>query len=99
MTASSYTCRYCRLPSDAGGVSCPNCGAPVDVKAVVSRSGWTQQPPITDMARIQFGQSRLQIEGNQVPVADFNLSGQEWIYFSHHVLLWADESAQLNAIR
>ena len=99
MTASSYTCRYCRLPSDAGGVSCPNCGAPVDVKAVVSRSGWTKQPPITDMARIQFGQSRLQIEGNQVPVADFNLSGQEWIYFSHHVLLWADESAQLNAMK
>jgi uncharacterized protein (AIM24 family) len=96
---SPYTCRYCRLPSDASGIACPNCGAPVDVKAVVSQSGWLKQPPIADMARIQFGQSRVQIEGSQVPVADFALGGQDWIYFSHHMLLWADSGAHLQAMK
>jgi uncharacterized protein (AIM24 family) len=90
-----YTCRYCRQASDASGVTCPRCGAPVDVRAVVSESGWQRQPPIKDMARIQFGQSYCQIEGSYVPVADFALSGEEWIYFSHHVLLWTDPSARL----
>ncbi len=46
------------------------------------------------MARIQFGQSYCQIEGQQVPVADFALAGNEWIYFSHHTLLWADSRAR-----
>ncbi len=95
MTGAAYTCRYCRLPSDASAHSCPNCGAPVDVRAMVSTSGWTQQPPIQDMARIQFGQSSVQIEGTQVPVADFTILGGEYIYFSHHVLLWTDPSTQL----
>jgi uncharacterized protein (AIM24 family) len=92
----AYVCRYCRLNSDAAATSCPHCGAPIDVRAIVSRSGWVKQPGITDMARIQFGQSRVQIEGTQVPVADFDLAGQEWIYFSHHSLLWSDPSVRLS---
>ena len=36
-------------------------------------SGWVEQPPIRDMARIQFGQSYLPDRGHHVPVADFNL--------------------------
>jgi uncharacterized protein (AIM24 family) len=95
-TAQGYICRYCRQPSDPSVFSCPNCGARIDVRTVTSRSGWQKQPPIKDMARIQFGQSHLQIEGTQVPVADFALGGDEWIYFSHHVLLWADATAQLS---
>ena len=87
--ATGYICRYCRLPSDAGGASCPNCGAPVDVRAVVSDSGWVEQPAIRDMARIQFGQSRCQIEGTLVPSADFSLAPGEGVVFSHHSLLWA----------
>ncbi len=105
-TPTAYTCRYCRLPSDASGASCPNCGAPVDVRATVSRSGWEPQPPVKDMARIQFGQSTCQIEGTYVPVADFRLApqagpasgagaGGDWVYFSHHHLLWADAAVHL----
>jgi len=96
MTVSTYVCRYCRQHSDPAASSCPRCGAPIDVRDMVSRSGWEQQPAIRDMARIQFGQSHLQIEGSQVPVADFALAGDEWIYFSHHVLLWADATARLS---
>jgi uncharacterized protein (AIM24 family) len=100
MTATSlYTCRFCRLPSDSSGVSCPNCGAPVDVQTSVSSSGWVKQPAVKDMAKIQFGQSHLQIEGKQVPVADFTLRGREWIYFSHHTLLWTDPTAQLTSMK
>ena len=95
---STYICRFCRQHSDPSAPTCPLCGAPVDVKDVVSRSGWQKQPPIRDMARIQFGQSYCQIEGQQVPVADFSLAGNEWIYFSHHTLLWADPSAQMQSM-
>ena len=31
-TPASYTCPYCRIPSDGGGAACPHCGAPVDVR-------------------------------------------------------------------
>lgn len=95
---STYICRYCRLPGDPSGSSCPNCGAPVDVRAAVSESGWQEQPPIKDMARIQFGQSSCQIEGTYVPTADFNLRGPEWVYFSHHTLLWAEPTVQMQAM-
>jgi uncharacterized protein (AIM24 family) len=94
-TSVDYYCRYCRLPSDASGISCPNCGAPTDIREVKSKSGWEQQPPIADMTRIQFGQSYVQIEGTQVPVADFDLRGPESLYFSHHVMLWVDNSARI----
>jgi uncharacterized protein (AIM24 family) len=92
---STYTCRYCRLPSDATGTSCPNCGAPVDVTTALSTSGWQEQPPIRDMARIQFGQSSCQIEGTYVPSADFKLTGDDWIFFSHHHVLWTEPTVQM----
>lgn len=94
-TTTSYTCRYCRQTSDASGVSCPSCGAPVDLRSVRSDSGWVEQPPIADMARIQFGTSTVQIEGTYVPVVDFNLQPPGWVYFSHHSLLWAEPSVQM----
>ncbi|MBV9660081.1 MAG: AIM24 family protein [Acidimicrobiales bacterium] len=92
---STFVCRYCRLPGDASGATCPHCGAGVDVRAVLSDSRWLEQPPIEDMARIQFGQSTCQIEGTYVPTADFNLGGPESVYFTHHTLLWTEPSVGL----
>ena len=92
-----YVCRFCRLPSDASGLACPNCGAPVDVRAAVSDSGWVEQPAVRDMARIQFGQSYCQIEGTLVPTADFALAGNDGVIFSHHTLLWAQPGTHLEA--
>ena len=85
-----YLCPYCRLPSDGAATTCPHCGAPVDVRERVSRSGWAELPPIRDMARLHFGRSTCQISGAYVPVAEMNLDPQDWVYFSHHVLLHAD---------
>jgi uncharacterized protein (AIM24 family) len=90
-----YVCRFCRLPCDLGAASCPNCGAPVDLKAAVSDSGWVEQPPVRDMARIQFGQSRCQVEGTLVPSADFSLAPSEGVVFSHHTLLWVSTGTQI----
>lgn len=90
-----YTCPYCRLRSDASSPACPNCGAPVDVREIRDDEGWVEQPPIRDMARIQAGRSQCQIAGTYVPVAEMNLAPGDQVYFSHHVLLWADPTTQL----
>jgi len=92
---NTYICRYCRQPSDPGSPTCPMCGAPVDIRSVVSDSGWVEQPPIRDMTRLQFGQSHVQIAGTTVPVAEFSLAPEDWIYFSHHVLLWTEPQTRL----
>ena len=91
-----YTCAWCGAQSAGTSRSCPACGAPLDVKAVTTHSGWTELPAVRDMARIQFGQSSCQIEGTYVPVADMNLAAGDWVYFTHHVLLWKDVAVALN---
>jgi uncharacterized protein (AIM24 family) len=93
---NTYICRYCRQPSDPGEPTCPLCGAPVDIKTVVTGTGWVEQPPIRDMAKLQFGQSHCQIAGTTVPVAEFSLEHGDKLYFSHHVLLWTDTATRLS---
>jgi uncharacterized protein (AIM24 family) len=92
---NAYIFQYCRQPSDPNAPACPQCGAPIDVRQVVSDSGWTEQPPIKDMAKLQFGQSHVQIAGTTVPVAEFSLDHNDAVYFSHHTLLWADTQVRL----
>jgi uncharacterized protein (AIM24 family) len=96
---ATYTCPYCRIPSDGAGGTCPHCGAPVDVRERVSDSGWAEQPPIRDMARIHFSRSTCQIIGKYVPVAEMDLHDDDSVYFSHHVLLHAEPRVRLNAMR
>jgi uncharacterized protein (AIM24 family) len=98
-SAGAYTCPYCRLVSDGTRTTCPYCGAPVDVRRRVSDSGWTEQPPIRDMARLHFSRSTCQISGTYVPVAEMNLHDDDWVYFSHHVLLHLDPQVRLDAMK
>ncbi|MGO9077573.1 MAG: AIM24 family protein [Streptosporangiaceae bacterium] len=93
--ASTYTCPYCRMASDGSAVSCPHCGASVNVALRISKSGWAEQPPIRDMARIRFSRSTCQISGSYVPVAEMGLHPDDWVYFSHHVLLHTDPGVKL----
>src|ERR1051326_9541870 len=90
----AYTCPYCRMASDGGG-TCPHCGAPVDVRLKVADPGWIEQPPIRDMAHIRFGHSTCQVSGVYVPVAEMALHDEDWVYFSHHVLLHIDPNIRL----
>jgi uncharacterized protein (AIM24 family) len=96
---SSYTCPYCRIPSDGSGGTCPHCGAPVDVRERVTDSGWAEQPAIRDMARIRFSRSTCQIIGKYVPVAEMSLHEDDWVYFSHHNLLHTDPQVRLETMR
>ena len=92
----AYTCPYCRVPSDGTDRTCPHCGAPVDIRLRVSDSGWIEQPPIRDMARIRFSRSTCQVSGAYVPVAEMGLHNDDWVYFSHHVLLHTDPQVRMD---
>src|ERR1700709_987097 len=94
--ATSYTCPYCRQQSDGAGISCPMCGAPVNVALRTTAGGWTDVPPIADMTRIQAGHSSVQIEGSITAIADWNLAEGEGLYFPHHTLLWQEPSVRLS---
>lgn len=94
----THTCPWCGLVSDGTQLNCPACGATIDVEQVVTNSGWTELPGRRDMAKLQFGNSHCQIEGTYVPVADFNLSPMDGVYFSHHVLLWKEPQVNITAM-
>ncbi|HXO21971.1 MAG TPA: AIM24 family protein [Thermoanaerobaculia bacterium] len=94
----SYTCPWCGLASQGTDLSCRACGATVDVRAIVTRSGWAELPGRKDMAKLQFGHSSCQIEGTYVPVADMNLAREDSVYFAHHVLLWKDPQVAVTAM-
>lgn len=94
----TYTCPYCHRESVGATTSCPTCGAPVDVRLRTTSGGWTELPAIPDMARIQAGQSSVQIEGSTVPVADWKLAEGDRLYFTHDVVLWQEPSIELSAL-
>jgi uncharacterized protein (AIM24 family) len=80
-------------------LACANCGAPVGRAQHTTQSGWMELPPIADMTRLRVGNSTCQIEGACGPVADFNLATGDYVYFTHHVLLWRDPSVKLEQMR
>ena len=84
-------CKWCQGQNLPQATSCRSCGAPLDVRDVVSDSGWSAAPRIRDFTEIHFGNSTCQVEGQIVPVADVTLSDNDSIYFEHHTLLWRDE--------
>jgi uncharacterized protein (AIM24 family) len=50
------------------------------------------------MARLRVGDSTCQIEGEIVPVADFNLADGDGVYFAHHTMLWRDPSITVRTL-
>lgn len=91
-------CVWCGGLVEAGARACPLCGATLSGPSLVTESGWAQLPGRKDMAKLQFGNSFCQIEGNYVPVADMNLASGDGVYFSHHVLLWKDSQIAISAM-
>jgi uncharacterized protein (AIM24 family) len=94
----TYTCDWCNTVSNGTQLSCPGCGISIDVRKTVTKSGWIEMPGRHDMAKIQFGNSYLQIEGEYVPVADFALSQGDGVYFTHHVLLWMEPQVKVTTM-
>ncbi len=95
VSGRTYTCNWCGSVSDGSALSCPACGATINVKAIVTLTGWIELPGRKDMAELQIGKSSCQIEGLYVPVADFNLAQGDGVYFAHHVLLWKENSVNI----
>ena len=42
--ARSNTCAWCGTVTDGTPLSCPKCGASMDVRSTVTQSGWTEAP-------------------------------------------------------
>ena len=88
-------CQWCQSLNEKSALACRSCGAPLDVRSLVSESGWRETPRIRDMTEIHFSNSTCQVEGEIVPVAEINLSPGDAIFFEHHVMLWKDQSVPL----
>jgi len=92
-------CQWCQGINPKGALSCHACGAPLDVRNLVSDSGWREAPRLKDMTEIKFANSTCQVEGEIVPVAEINLAQGESVYFEHHVMLWKDDTVPLTVMQ
>ncbi|HEX3426655.1 MAG TPA: AIM24 family protein [Acidimicrobiales bacterium] len=92
-------CQWCHSQSPVGARSCESCGAPLDVRNLVSDSGWREAPRLRDMTEFHFGSSTCQVEGEVVPVAEINLGPGDAIFFEHHVLLWKEEGVGMSVMQ
>jgi len=95
---SRLECEWCRGQNTADAVSCRSCGAPLNIKNLVSESGWREAPRIKDMTEIQFGASTCQVEGEIVPVAEIKLAQSDSVFFEHHVLLWKEDGVPMSVL-
>lgn len=91
-------CQWCKGMNDTAALGCRSCGAPLDIKNLVSESGWREAPRLKDMTEITFGTSTCQVEGEVVPVAEINLGAGDSVFFEHHVLLWKDEATKMGVM-
>ncbi len=89
------TCDWCGGQSPPHATSCVSCGAQLDVKNLVSDSGWREAPRLKDMSEVRFGDSVCQVEGEIVPVAELALAAGDSVFFEHHVMLWKDGTVPL----
>jgi hypothetical protein len=91
-------CQWCPAMYEPTALNGRSCAAPLDIRDLVSESGWREAPRIRDMAEIHFGNSTCQVEGEIVPVAEINLAPGDAVFFEHHVLLWKDDQTPLGVM-
>ncbi len=92
-------CQWCQGINEKTALTCQFCGATLDIRDLVSESGWREAPRIRDMTEIHFSRSTCQVEGEIVPVAEINLAQGDAVYFEHHVLLWKDASVPMSVLQ
>ncbi len=101
-TAESFEriqCQWCQSMNEKSALACRACGAPLDIRNLVSDSGWREAPRIRDMTEIQFSSSTCQVEGEIVPAAEINLGPGDSVFFEHHVMLWKEERVALSLLQ
>ncbi len=92
-------CQWCQSMNAKSALACGACGAPLDIRNLVSESGWREAPRIRDMTEIHFSTSTCQVEGEVVPVAEINLGQGDSVFFEHHVMLWKDEHVAMSVLQ
>jgi uncharacterized protein (AIM24 family) len=92
-------CQWCQGMNEKSALACHSCGAPLDIRNLVSESGWREAPRIRDMTEIKFNSSSCQVEGEIVPSAEINLGAADSIFFEHHVMLWKDERVGMSVMQ
>jgi len=91
-------CQWCQAQNEIGRPNCLTCGAPLDVKDLVTDSGWAEAPRLRDMTEFRFSNSVCQIEGEIVPVAEIALAPGDAVFFEHHVMLWKEPAVPMAAM-
>jgi uncharacterized protein (AIM24 family) len=94
---SRIVCKWCGN-QNANPTQCAACGAPLDVKDLVTESGWREAPQLRDMTEIRFGNSTCQVEGALVPVVELALAPGDEVYFEHHVMLWKQDGVPMRLL-
>ena len=92
-------CQWCSSMNEKTALACRACGAPLDIRNLVSESGWREAPRIRDMTEIHFSNSTCQVEGEIVPAAEINLGVNDSVFFEHHVMLWKDDNVPLSLMQ
>ncbi len=92
-------CQWCQGMNERTALACRTCGAPLDIRNLVSESGWREAPRLRDNTEFHFGSSTCQVEGEVVPVAEINLGPGDSIFFEHHVMLWKNEEVPLSLLQ
>lgn len=97
-TLQRIVCEWCHSQNQTQAVTCWACGAPLNIKNLVSESGWREAPRLRDMTEIHFGNSTCQVEGEIVPAAEMTLAAGDAVFFEHHVLLWKDDNVPMTVV-
>jgi uncharacterized protein (AIM24 family) len=99
MAEQRILCTWCNSQNLTTATSCGTCGAPLDVKDVVTESGWRAAPRVRDATSFGFSQSTCELEGEIVPTITVNLAAGDSLFFEHHALLWKEESIRLGMLQ
>ena len=92
-------CQWCQGMNEKTALTCRSCGAPLDIRNLVSESGWREAPRIKDMTEFHFSSSTCQVEGEIVPVAEIHLGAGDSVFFEHHIMLWKEDSVPLTVLQ
>src|SRR6202522_296669 len=92
-------CQWCQAMNEKSALTCRACGAPLDIRNLVSESGWREAPRLRDMTEFSFSSSTCQVEGEIVPVAEIHLGANDSVFFEHHIMLWKDDNVPLSVLQ
>jgi uncharacterized protein (AIM24 family) len=92
-------CQWCQSMNEKAALTCRACGAPLDIRNLVSESGWREAPRRRDMTEFSFSSSTCQVEGEIVPVAEIHLGANDSVFFEHHIMLWKDDNVPLSVLQ